>query len=379
MAHHPREDEKPGRPRQQPGLDEPVPVPSDWMTWGDQRIMAVGFTEGGAPYGVTEEEFRESTEEEALESEAPWARAKRALRRAFESSGIRAADLEVGWVRHIGRGLSRHVFAAHVDVLSDAGRSGSYVVLLPMRGAGPALDERARREALVLQRLGGLGLPFRVPEAVGVVPDGGRLALVRRFLEGIPLDLRTGRVAGIHPWEEVGRLAAGVHAMDSTGWADLLPGYPTRRAHGEAALAVFDGLEGPEADEALAWAREHLPPEAPSVCLHGDLLGQNILLMPGREPAVIDWEFARIGDPAYDLAIVTRGVRRPFQVEGGLARLLEAYERAGGAAVESRHVHFQELCLAAGWLRQALREAPGSGLPEERRAFLRGILRRAGV
>jgi thiamine kinase-like enzyme len=30
-------------------------------------------------------------------------------------------------------------------------------------------------------------------------------------------------------------------------------------------------------------------------------------------PAVIDWEYAIRGHPAYDLAIVTRGTRRPFQ------------------------------------------------------------------
>ncbi|MES1178233.1 MAG: phosphotransferase [Myxococcales bacterium] len=48
---------------------------------------------------------------------------------------------------------------------------------------------------------------------------------------------------------------------------------------------------------------------------------------PGQTPAVIDWEYTALGDPAYDLAIVTRGARRPFQnrprsrqVAGGLQR-----------------------------------------------------------
>ena len=47
--------------------------------------------------------------------------------------------------------------------------------------------------------------------------------------------------------------------------------------------------------------------------LHGDLLPLNLLW--GRETdelGVVDWESARIGDPAYDLAIVTRGHAKPF-------------------------------------------------------------------
>ncbi len=58
--------------------------------------------------------------------------------------------------------------------------------------------------------------------------------------------------------------------------------------------------------------------------LHGDLLGQNILLAADGPHHVIDWEHVKHGDPAYDLAIVTRGVKQPFQIANGLDRLLEA-------------------------------------------------------
>ena len=85
--------------------------------------------------------------------------------------------------------------------------------------------------------------------------------------------------------------------------------------------------------QAYRWARSHLPPTVPSSFLHGDLLGQNILLGleepsgPATTSTLIDWEFACRGDPAYDLAIVTQGTRRPFQVNRGLERLLEFYAR----------------------------------------------------
>jgi len=127
--------------------------------------------------------------------------------------------------------------------------------------------------------------------------------------------------------------------------------------------------------DARQWALEHLPAAHPSVLLHGDLLGQNIVLAPGTLPTVIDWEFARCGDPAYEFAIVTRGVKRPFQTSGGLARLLEAYQRHGGSEVKAEHVHIHELALIAGWYRAAL-NARGHLAAEQERDRMRGFLRR---
>lgn len=112
-------------------------------------------------------------------------------------------------------------------------------------------------------------------------------------------------------------------------------------------------------------AMEHLPPDELSALAHGDLLGQNILLAPGQPPHVIDWEFARVGDPAYDLAIVTRGVRRPFQIDGGLERLLRGYRSSGGGEVTADHVHPHELGLIGGWYREAMSGAGGHSLAEE--------------
>jgi hypothetical protein len=61
----------------------------------------------------------------------------------------------------------------------------------------------------------------------------------------------------------------------------------------------------------------------------------------------------QLGDPAYDLAIVTRGARQPFQIAGGLDRLLESY--AGQATeIKKDNVHLYELCLLARWYRESL-------------------------
>jgi aminoglycoside phosphotransferase (APT) family kinase protein len=153
-----------------------------------------------------------------------------------------------------------------------------------------------------------------------------------------------------------------VHRIDAATLPPALAGPRTRQDHGRAALAALATLDVPEARDALAWATEHLPPPEPARLLHGDLLGQNILLDRDSDPpaGVIDWELTACGDPAYDLAIVTRCARRPFQIPDGARRLLEAYHDSGGSpSVSLDHVRIHELALAAGWYRAGLADPEG--------------------
>lgn len=352
--------------------DEPELPDEGRVTWGDTDYWAVDSTTGGAPIGLTRAELPASLA--VQDREAPWARAKRVLQRALSRDAPGAA-IEVGRVTRLGQGLSRDVFAADADVWPDpSGLSGPYAVLLPARDAGPELDERTEREASLLHHLGQLDLPFRVPRLSGAWRDGARLALVRSLVSGIPLDLRAGRQHAVRPWDVVGQLAAAVHALDATALGDTVTGEPTRRAHVEAWLRRLADFDAPEAQDAFAWVRSHLPGDEPAVLLHGDLLGQNILLDPGQPPGLIDWEYARLGDPAHDLAIVTRGVRRPFQIDRGLERLLEAYRRHGGQPVAPADVHVHELCMLVAWCRDS-----GAGPDQQARTQLRSLLRRLGA
>ena len=355
--------------------DEPTLSGEECVEYGGELIWAVDFTPGGAPIGLTSREFRRLNAE--LEHRAGWARAKALLAWAFETCSSPVANVEVGRVKKVGEGLFRKVYAAHVDLSPDPGHlSGAWAVLLPDRRATTEDGRRWVREVAVLGQLAREQLPFRVPAPLGAFPDGDRPAIIRRFVDGIPVDLRAGRMQSVRPAELVGRIAAAVHAIDVTDWPRRPPGGATRRAHAEEVLRVFDNLEETEAEPAREWAVQHLPTDHAAAVLHGDLLGQNILVFPDEAPAVIDWEFCRMGDPAYDLAIVTRGVRRPFQMARGLDRLLDAYFAAGGDPITRSDVHFYELCLAARWYLEAL-QGSGSEPPEQALARLRGILRRA--
>ena len=98
------------------------------------------------------------------------------------------------------------------------------------------------------------------------------------------------------------------------------------------------------------------------------LLPQNLLWdfhNDGRI-SVIDWECARIGDPAYDLAVMTRGARKPLKETGGLPLLLDFYNAAAGTSLAAHDVRVHELLLHLRGLAESGRDeaavpAPGCG------------------
>lgn len=327
-------------------------------------IWSAGWTEGGVPYGLTLDEWRRHTRSEA--PSAGWVRARDVLETLIRLQSPSGAHIELGRVTCVGEGMFRRAYAAEVDVVPDANAlSTAWVALLPREDIDD--DGSHASHSRELQLLATLHaheqLPFRVPRPLGALPGPRGTVLAREFLRGSPLDLRAGRQPAIRPWEVVATIAASLHNLEARSLA--LPfesGPATRREHALRMLRTLDSLPLAEARDAAAWAAEHLPPEEPSALLHGDLLGQNILLDPSeqRPYAVIDWGCTAIGDPAYDLAIVTRGVRRPFQIDGGLDRLLETYDAVRGSRprVTREHVRLYELCLAAQWCKDAT--APAS-------------------
>jgi aminoglycoside phosphotransferase (APT) family kinase protein len=343
-------------------------------------MWVADWTEGGAPYGLRHEEWREGMR--LQDHRAGWARALSILERLAKAQGGAGVEVHVGRVTKIGDGLSRDVFGAELSLRPDPeGLSAVYAVLLP-RGADPGLEARTRKELRLLAWLQYHEVGFRVPRPLGVAPDQGGLALAREFVQGIPLERRAGRQGRIKPWEVVAEIAARVHCIEVASLPDRVGGHATRREHALSVLESLQGLEPAEARDAQAWALEHLPPADPARLVHGDLLGQNILIDPTAELpfAVIDWEYAIRGDPAYDLAVVTRGVRQPFQIPDGLDRLLESYATSGGVGVTDKHVRLHELALAGKWYRDTLARPRDEGHPpDETLALMRRILKMAGA
>jgi aminoglycoside phosphotransferase (APT) family kinase protein len=187
----------------------------------------------------------------------------------------------------------------------------------------------------------------------------------------------------------VSRVAADVHRLEIERFPHL-PSSNGRRHHVKSRLAELGEAlfaEFPLANEVRQWIEVQMPPDDRSCVLHGDLLPQNLVCeLPGtgQEDApvgVVDWEMARVGDPAYDLAIVSRGDRKVLGVKDGLNSLVEDYLEFGGQPISLTDVRLHELLLLLYWLEEAWREyqkpvTRGHG-PDYYTAKLQSLFRRA--
>lgn len=222
------------------------------------------------------------------------------------------------------------------------------------------------REMQTLGVLGECAKEFHAPLIVcAALNRRGRLVgMVQTFLTGKPLpaeaapgeatELLAGCAAAVHrlPVDRFGHLK---NACQRKRWVRrILEAAPAKLALAfpEAALAR---------KRILDWVSQ---PAGRCCVVHGDLRLHNVLapsglkaaeiLSPGGERAsrlaIVDWELARIGEPAVDLAAISRSHRQIGGADDGLERLLEAYRRRGGLDVRRFDVRMFELVLVLAWL-----------------------------
>jgi aminoglycoside phosphotransferase (APT) family kinase protein len=244
----------------------------------------------------------------------------------------------------IGSGASRQIW------LLDLADGDDAVVRLDT-GDGPVADTplTLAREADVYRGLAPTDLP--VPALRAEHPDGTALLMDRaagteRFDDVV--DSVRASVA-----EDYGRCLGRLHRLD-----------PASLALG--ALAVADGADptvadlelwrsidaarcgaasSPSAQVALAQLAASVPATArPSLC-HGDAGPGNFLHEGGRVSALLDWEFAHVGDGLDDLAWVAvrnQLLGRPLDV----AALIAAWRATTGRSIELERLEwFRALVL----------------------------------
>ena len=274
---------------------------------------------------------------------------ERALKMIMQKESF-GSHLELQHIQLLGHGMHRVAFHVKVRVTPDPGNlSGEHVILYPYLEEAAGIRDRLHREAKALRLLAKANPIFRFPKLIDAVEVDGSVVLYEKFVEGVPLDLRVGRCLVGHPWEVVGEIAARVHDLSEV--AKHLDGFSTRREQALSDIQILKTLgESGESTftRAYDWCMQHLPIEGePTSLIHGDLSGQNIMVHPEGliAPALIDWTFALRGDPAHEMAIVTQGQRRPFEVDYGHERLIEAYHDAGGLPIRIQEIFLYELCL----------------------------------
>ncbi len=328
------------------------------------------------------------------ETRVNWGRLRSDVESALRSSGLFPAQVRVDGRVHLlecGRGHRNYLFRVATDGPAHPACEPSYVLRIPAPvtdgRAGRESADRLRREAATLQALASADPAFATPRFVCFV-QGAAIsedAFIETALPGLGFDFLRDQLGDpCRIIEMIAGVARGVHQLPVERFP-FLPGHASSRAHVLARLAGLDPdfiARDPDAAACVAWIRAHLPEDRPAVVLHGDLLPQNLLWDLGSERVgVVDWEFAAIGDAAYDLAITTRGNAKLLGVGSGLRRLVAAYRAAGGVALAPADVIQYELLMHLGWLEQSLqavREGRQSGYSiEDRRRQLRAILRRA--
>jgi aminoglycoside phosphotransferase (APT) family kinase protein len=237
---------------------------------------------------------------------------------------------------------------AHQSLPGSLRRKDEFEVIGASVAAGvrtPAA--RWRSEGLVRPGAGAYLLDWAEGEAIGRrVVKHPELAAARETLP----EVLAAELAKIHT---VTRATAPIPALDH--------GQPPGKRPAENALAFARAFADqmrqphPAVELALRWLYDHVPAGEEETLVHGDFRVGNFLVTPAGLSAVLDWEFARFGDPMEDVAWLCVRDWRFGQLQlpaGGLAtrqRFYGAYARASGRAVDPGKVHWWEVMGNVRW------------------------------
>jgi len=228
--------------------------------------------------------------------------------------------------------------------------------------SGSEPRDRLVREAETLQVLKTTDFAHPTPEFICFVDDemSRPIGMIETALAGFSLHGSKERTT----LKLTSQVAANVHRLDVERFRHLPrsddPARHVRKRLDELDKALF--AEFSLANEVLEWIEKHFPSGYGACVLHGDLLPQNLLCdwsASDRDNSlvgIVDWEMTQVGDPAYDLAIVSRGNRKVLGMKEGVRVLVEEYVDSGGGPISLTDVRVHELLLVLNWLEEAWRE-----------------------
>jgi aminoglycoside phosphotransferase len=189
------------------------------------------------------------------------------------------------------------------------------------RDRRPSVYDRypIEQEAALLQVLEAHGIP--VPHVYGFCPDP----------RGILMARAPGKAEFHHIPDEAEREALAREFMEILARTHRIPpeafeaiGMERPRTPEEQALNIVSAFEEeyrasirtpvPLLEFTLRWLRRNIPPRmGPTVLVQGDTGPGQFLFQNGKVTAVIDWEFAHLGHPMCDLAMIrARDLCYPF-------------------------------------------------------------------
>jgi aminoglycoside phosphotransferase (APT) family kinase protein len=201
-------------------------------------------------------------------------------------------------------------------------------------------EDDTAREALLQDHASSQCLP--VP---GVVAWGssrsvlGRPFVLTPWSEGTAFAMRSIRRVP----EQLAETMTALHDLPADDIAGKLAGCGWTRQR-MSSLGVLDDvdryateLNDPDLTNATTWLRTHAPSFGACVVCHGDLHPLNLLYDRDRVTAILDWELARLADPAFDVARTAMLLRMaPYPMAKIARRLLAPLaERLASAFVDA--------------------------------------------
>lgn len=171
--------------------------------------------------------------------------------------------------------------------------------------------------------------------------SGGNVHGASGSVDPALINLLAGSVARLHqlpPLRELGDLTNGI-ASDL--WD--LPIREVTRRYIESIRDLYLRemvMPSPAVLALYGWLLDNIP-DAPGrpVLLHGDIGFHNFIVDDGQLTAVVDWEFAHIGDPADDVGYVRNTVGASLDWGAFMA----AYRAAGGPELDEERVRFFQI------------------------------------
>ncbi len=203
----------------------------------------------------------------------------------------------------IGRGASRRIWGIALQ-------SGEALVVREDTGDGPVAGTplTLAREADAYRALTPTDLP--VPSLRAVHPDGTALLVERATGDDQLKDVADAELRSVA--KDYGRCLGRLHLLDPGSLA-LGAITPPQDAEPTAEdLQLWRGIDAARADAASSPAARcalgqlagSVPASPRAALCHGDAGPGNFLHAAGRVTALLDWEFAHVGDPHDDLAWV---------------------------------------------------------------------------
>ncbi len=244
-----------------------------------------------------------------------------------------------------------------------------------------AVSHDRAREFALLQCAHRAGV--KVAEPLWLCADAavlGRPFFVMRRMPGIAAGHRLVKDAGAASHgealaAELGAELAKIHAIPVSEPELSFLAAPRNSPALELVAQYRDFLDdlpepAPVVEWGLAWLARNAPATEKIVLCHRDFRTGNYLVEGGRLSAILDWEFAGLGDPDEDLGwFLAKCWRfgRPEREAGGVGAretFVSAYERASGRRVDRARIGYWETMAHARWaviaLQQAERHASGA-------------------